>query len=810
MPPELPASEPPPVHLRAVTPKRPLDASVAGLPGQLPRPLTSLVGREADVAAVRALLVAPEMRLLTLTGPGGVGKTRLALAAATAAAPDFPDGVAFVPLAAVEDGKMVLPAVACSLGIREARERSLAEAVAEFLRRRRLLLVLDNVEHVLDATGDVSHLLAGCHGLTVLATSRAPLRVSGEQRFPTPPLASPAAGDESAIDALPDFGAVALFVDRARRMSPDFTLDGENAAAVVEICRRLDGLPLAIELAAAWTHILPPRALLARLEPRLPLLLGGATDQPARLRTMRDAIAWSYDRLDEDEARVFRRLAVFVGGFTLEAAEHVAREAAASWTGPDDPPASASGLLDRIAGLIEKSLLQVLSQDPAPRFTMLETVREFALERLVERGEAEVADAAHAAWFLCLAEAARSVLWSSEPGAAQTLWLDRLASDHDNLRAALSWSLNHDAETAAKLAGALSYFWAMHGHLSEGLEWTERVLTLGEAIPAAARARALYGASVLTNEQCALERSAPFAEEAAILYRVLGDRDGVLRANQMIALAATEAGDFDRAVALYEEILDLARRLGHVRGIATALGELGALATRQRNFERARPLLTEALALYRAHDDRFGLAWCLYELGELERVAGNARASAMYLDESLAIYQALGAISRIDIGVLTLAALAEAMGRPQPAVRLFAAAEAQRSALAARPLYADRIDEARVLKQARALLGEQVFAAAWSAGRALALGDAVAEARSLAAEIAAQAAHHACVPATGLTAREQDILRLLVGGMTDKEIAAALGIGRRTASSHVEAIRAKLDAPSRTAAVAIAMRDRLV
>ncbi|MGH2616414.1 MAG: ATP-binding protein, partial [Thermomicrobiales bacterium] len=403
--------------------------------GTMPRLLTSFVGREWELAAIGELM-ATGPRLLTLTGPGGVGKTRLAIAAATAIAPAFADGVVFVPLAAITEPGLVLPTISRALDIRETPGRPLTKTLAEALQDWRVLLVLDNFEHVLVAAADLARLLEACPGLTALVTSRAPLRLSVEQRFLTPPLTLPAPGHTLADGGLAGNEAIALFVERARSVRHDFAVDGGNAAQLVEICRRLDGLPLAIELAAAWVRVLPPAALLSRLDQRLSLLHGAIDEQPLRLRTMRDAIAWSYDLLAPDEARLFRRLAVFVGGFTLETAEHVAQGERRDSPSPHDPiTPSPTSTLDLLAAFIDKSLLQLNADQPDPRYLMLETVREFALERLEEAAEATSIRDRHATWCLELATRAEPEL----SGAQQTIWFARLETEHPNLRAALSW-----------------------------------------------------------------------------------------------------------------------------------------------------------------------------------------------------------------------------------------------------------------------------------------------------------------------------------------------------------------------------------
>jgi len=428
--------------------------------------LTPLLGREREVAAVAGLLARDGVRLVTLTGPGGVGKTRLAIEIAGRRSDASPDGAVFVGLAPVADPALVVPAIAQALGVREAEDRPLAQRVADALRLRRLVLVLDNCEHVLDAAPVVAELLAACPDLTVLATSRVRLRLSAEQEYPVPPLALTDAADADAADHLHP-AALRLFADRARAVQPDFALTPENAPVVADICRRLDGLPLAIELAAARIKVVPPPALLARLERRLPLLTGGGRDMPARHRTMRDTIAWSYDLLLPDEQSLFRRRAVFVGGFDLAAAEAVAAR----------DGSSGDEVFDGVAALVEQSLLrQEEGAGGDPRFGMLETVREFGLDRLVADGDEVAVRDRHAVWCLRVIETA----WppratTSRSGEA----LARLDAERDNVRAALAWVIARaDADSALRLAGGLAEHWWLRGTFSEGRSWLDRAMAL--------------------------------------------------------------------------------------------------------------------------------------------------------------------------------------------------------------------------------------------------------------------------------------------------------------------------------------------
>jgi predicted ATPase/DNA-binding CsgD family transcriptional regulator len=774
-----------------------------------PATLLPIIGREREVAAVTALLREPARRLVTLTGPGGVGKTRLALAVAREAEAAFADGAVFVPLAAIRDPALVLPAVARALEIRESRERPLAEVLQAALHDRRMMLVLDNFEQVLAAATEVGNVFGACSGVTVLVTSRAPLRLRGEQRFLTPPLALPGPGETPPPDRLTYFGAIAFFVERARWVRHDFALNDGNAPAITEICRRLDGLPLAIELAAAWVRVLTPASLLERMEPRLPLLHGGAADQPARLQTMRDAIAWSYDLVSEEEARFFRRLAVFVGGFTLEAAEWVSGAGdRVSEAAPGVPPPNTRhpvpGTLDLLAGLIDKGLLQAVQRDAhESRFVMLETVREFGLERLAASGEETEVRRLHALAMRELAERAEPHLL----GPRERQWDDRLDADLGNLRAALTWSLEHDLETALRIGAALWVYWAWY-HLPEGRRWLTAALARAATPADPVRLKALITDAALAGLTGDVARSLESAGTALTMARAAGNVAGEALAGWIVATGHLMLGDFQAVVEALDHALprfdqattSFSRRWAayarsHRGAAAFLLGDIeGGLAFYEEALTRARLAGSDGILLVMLSD----FAGWLIELGE----ASQARDM---LQEALALSAKSGGIWLIGTPLIGLALVDALRGDAASAARRLGAVEAVRvrSGLDIPGHFQARVERATAL--ARAALGEDAYAAIWEAGRA----DPEAVIASALRQPSAAAADAGDVAAAyGLSPRQQEVLALLVTGLSDKEIAAALFVSRPTASKHVAAILAKLGVDSRTAAVSVALQNR--
>src|SRR5829696_7206326 len=683
----------------------------------LPAPLTRLIGRETELATLSAELQDRNVRLLTVTGPGGVGKTHLALAAAAELLDDFPDGVWFVDLAPLNDPTLVLPTIARVLGLREGSDRSLTDVVSVSLAAKHLMLVLDNYEHLLAAACVVSDLLSAGPKIVVLVTSREPLRLRGEQEVAISPLPLPEHHDSYAV--LAQNPAVRLFVHRAKAVKRNFDLTDENAGVVAAICRQVDGLPLAIELAAARVKILPPAALLARLESRLPLLAGGPRDAPARHRTLRDTIAWSHDLLTSEEQKLFCHLGVFAGGWTLDAADEV--------TNLD----RTLDVLEATTSLLDKNLIRQVDQvHREPRFTMLETIREFAVAQLdQDTAEADCMREAHAAWCLALATAVTPRPAVVGEPASLEISLARLTADYDNLRVALAWFADrHDDEALAQLTGTLAWFWHWMGFGHEGLEWAERALRVRSDASVEARIQLLAGTAVFLARMGDHERATALGEELLALAQDMQHSEAEASAWFLLSRAANQQGTNVQAKAFAEKAVEQFRHLDATSWLPWAVQRLGIEADIAGEFERAAALQAEALEGFRAFGDTLGIAYTLRRLGLTRDHMGDREQAAALYRESLQLHRAMADPWETASLLGQLAALIAERGHGDQVARLLGAAHGlyQSSGTAPQPYFREALAVAETW--ARTQLGREAYAAAWEAGRSLPLADAIEEA----------------------------------------------------------------------------------
>ncbi|HET6616951.1 MAG TPA: tetratricopeptide repeat protein [Gemmatimonadota bacterium] len=731
---------------------RPLESSIL-------EPLTTFIGRERQLSALEALLAVPATRLLTLVGPGGCGKTRLALQLARRVEGNF-DGVVRVGLSDARNPDDVLASIAHAVGLPRTGRLTTGTELGRHLADRELLLVLDGLERVRASGPEIVRLLQTAARVKIVVTSRASFKVSGEREFPVPPLSLPA-GLSASVECPLNSEAVALFVDRARKVRPDFRLTARNVGAVGEICRRLDGLPLAIELAAARVKSLTPEAIATRLHERFVLLRNGPADLPPRHRSLETAIGWSYDLLDEDEQALFRRLGVYTGGFGLELAEPMF----------EADGGSALQLIDRIATLVDCSLVSQLEIAGEPRFEMLDTVHAYAQKRLAESGEEEQWRLRHARQVVAWVEDGERFYCSAD----QDAWFQRLERDHENIQAALRWALGrNDAATAVRLGAAVWPFWHSRGYIIRALGWFDQILALDGRAPRAARAKALLGASWMASAAADHERSRELARRSAALYRAARDESGYVRALETLGFVELESGLVDRAgstfekclpriralgdrrrlaiaidalgqvalargddgnaEALFRQSISIARGIGHSTTVAQGLVCLGDIARRSGAHDRALDFHEEALAIYRETGQKINIAWTLTCLGRSLAAGGRWGAARDCFAEALPVFRELAYVQGIARALTGFATLALARGDAEGAARLLAGAKGLLERSGDRLLPSDDVDSATIRSSIEARLSRSRFARRWSEGSqldadqlvALALAEALA------------------------------------------------------------------------------------
>ena len=751
----------------------------------LPRPLTTFVGRKDEISDVIALLTQGDVRLLTITGPGGMGKTRLAVRIAFGLANEFHDGIEFIPLAPIRDPDLVPATVIRALDVPDATGQPLLSRLQAFIGGKHLLLVLDNLEHLLSVGPFVAHLLGACPRLKILATSRRPLGIAGEHTFPLRPL-------------LPETSRT-LFAQRAQAVYPGFALTEKSEPIVGEICARLDGLPLAIELAAARIAVLPPQALLARLDHSLSLLGNGPQDAPARLQGMRAAIAWSHDLLNAEEKTLFRRLGVFVGGFTLESASAVA--------------GAGEDVLDGVTALVTSNMvIATPDANGEPRFTMLETIHEFATEQLRASGEVAAIRRTHAMWYMNMAESEIPNFDGPDLRDAH----DRVEADLDNCRAALAWTLDQDeAEIGIRLAGALWRGW-WYGHVTGGRPWFERVtegrswlentLALRDDLPVSALADAMAGAGHLARLQGDLDRAQAHGEELLLRARKEDHSYGIFWALHLLGWLAESRGETGEAMHLYEASLVVSQLIRNPENhTAMSLVRLSGIADRDGDLEKATEGFARALSLYRACGNRAGIATSAFNLGRLMRKQGNVEQATKLLGESLSGFERQRDLGGVNASLIEVALVALGLRQVEQAVRWLSLAETYPGHPDCRPAYEN------ALAYGRAQLPEAQFTANWVAGQTTALDDLAVEIEAL-----LKAAHEipgqklASALPNDLTHRELEVLKLLAEGRSNRSIAGSLFLSERTVENHVLHILSKLDVQSRTAAATYAVRNGFV
>jgi non-specific serine/threonine protein kinase len=804
-------------------------------PNNLPQQLTSFVGRERDIAEVTRLLA--DTRLLTLTGAGGSGKTRLALQAATLMLASFPGGVWLVDLASLSAANLVPQAVASAIGVREEPGKSLAAVLAEHLRNRQTLLVLDNCEHLVEACATlVEHLLSSTIHLRILSTSREALCVAGEMVWPVLPLPAPDPRQDVPPDRLEQFEAVRLFIERAHARRPDFAVTSDNAHWVAQLCHSLDGIPLAIELAAARMKVLTVEQIASRIGERFHLLTSDSRTALPRQQTLQALMDWSYDILPESEQALFRGVSVFIGGFTLEALSAVS-----------DTESREYETLDMLSRLVDKSLVLVEERNGQARYRLLETIRHYAREKAEAAGETPALQKLHRDYCLLLAGQSEDELLTER----QSIWLERLEAEHDNLRAALRFSQTADDEAGDAeeaglcLAGSLVWFWYFRGYVTEGREWLEAMLSQYHPSTTGIRAKALSAAGVLAFLQSDYSRSRAHLEEglaiwkgledrrgtaftltflARVLLRVgdvrearrlgeqsvtlfqqLDDRWGLALALDLIGVCAQEEGDYTQAAAFHDESLALYRVLGHRWGVALELSNFGRVALQQGNYALARARLEEALEMQREVGDKWIVAWTLHNLGDVARTEGDLERAESHYQEAMTLFRELADRGGTAHTLHMLGHIAERGGDTGGAEALLSESEVMFRELKDQPTYSRRAP-----------------ATPWASGQPMTMSQALAFAFQDAAD---RSRHSGLERIEGglrtesvdgesypveLTKRELEVLRLIAAGLTDAQLAEQLTLSTRTVHAHVRSIYSKLGVNNRSAATRYAIEHGLV